>query len=156
MTAWAGRWRQAGHLARRFAGALSKRPPTTGDEAWAAQFLLPGESTLWKRLSNADKRHSIAVARRFAEEMGESSRDDMAAVLLHDVGKIVSGLGTPSRVVATIVGPRTQRFRQYHDHESLGAELVREVGSSAETAALLAGTSGRREVIAALRRADHV
>ena len=38
-------------------------------------------------------------------------RDEMAAALLHDVGKVECGLGTFGRVAATVVGPRTQRFR---------------------------------------------
>ena len=146
----------AGHLARRFVGALSRRAPDAIDAEWASGFLLPGEMLLWRRLSNPDKRHSIEVARRFAEDVGETSRDDMAAALLHDVGKLCSGLGTFARVCATVVGPRTRRFRLYHDHERLGADLMREAGSTAQSLALIDETSDRRDVVSALRRADHV
>lgn len=156
MTAVARYLTQVGHLARRFVRALSQRPPADADESWATQFLLPGECALWTTLNHADRRHSIEVARRFAAAMGESPRDDMAAVLLHDVGKLASGLGTWARVAATVLGPRTRRFRLYHDHEMLGAEMARKAGSTGETIALLCGTSDRANVLAALRRADDV
>ena len=48
----------ARHLLRRFAGSLSPRPPTTADEAWAELLLLDGERTLWRRMSNQDRRHA--------------------------------------------------------------------------------------------------
>ena len=57
----------------------------------------------------------------------------MAGALLHDVGKLESGLGTLARVVATIVGPRTARFRRYHDHERIGADLLVAAGSTPVT-----------------------
>ena len=76
-----------------------------------------------------DRRHSILVARRFVEFAPEASRAEVAAALLHDVGKLASGLGTFARVVATVVGPRTDRFRPYHDHERLGAEMLAAAGS---------------------------
>jgi putative nucleotidyltransferase with HDIG domain len=104
----------------------------------------------------ADQRHSIEVARRFSAILAEAQREDMAAALLHDVGKLASGLGTFARVAATLVGPRSGRLRQYHDHERLGAEMLRTAGSSPETIALVANTSLRGDVAAALRHADHV
>ncbi len=144
------------HLVRRFVRALSPRPPGHDDIEWANSFLLPSEADLWHSMSVADQRHSIEVARRFSTLVPESPRDDMAAALLHDVGKLASGLGTFSRVAATVVGPRSRRFRQYHDHEQIGAEMLRSAGSSHETIALVADTSARRDVAAALRRADDV
>ena len=64
----------------------------------------------------------------------------MAAACLHDVGKLDSGLGTFGRVAATIVGPRTARFRRYHDHEAIGARWLEERGSSPATVALVRRT----------------
>ena len=55
-------------------------------------------------------------------------RAEMAGALLHDVGKVQSGLGTWGRVAATVVGPRTRRFRQYHDHEQIGASMAAQAG----------------------------
>lgn len=101
----------------------------------------------------ADRRHSIEVARRFVAARPAASRDEIAAALLHDVGKVASRLGTFGRVVATVVGPRTDRFRTYHDHEAIGARLATTAGSSALTIALIAG-DGPPEVAAALQAAD--
>jgi predicted HD phosphohydrolase len=140
------------HLGRRFVSSLSRREPGVADVAWVDSHLLAGERDLWQRMSAADRRHSITVARRF-EALGPWSRDEMAAALLHDVGKIDSGLGTCGRVVATIVGPRTARFRRYHDHETIGADMLAAAGSTDVTVELVRG-HGR--AAAALRDADDV
>ncbi len=54
------------HLVARVARSLSPVPPSVEAENWADDHLLPGERQLWIRLSNQDRRHSVAVARRFA------------------------------------------------------------------------------------------
>ncbi len=92
------------HLAARFFGSLSSRPPDPDEEAWAQAQLLPGELALWVSMSNQDRRHSTKVARRFVEARPEATRAERAGALLHDVGKIECGLGTWGRVLATIVG----------------------------------------------------
>jgi HD domain len=143
----------APHLARRFVTSLSRREPTVAETAWVDSQLLDSESTLWRGLSAADRRHAIEVARRF-ESLGENwSRDEMAGALLHDIGKLDSGLGTFGRVVATIAGPRTARFRRYHDHEQIGADLLAAAGSSDVTVELV---RGRGRAVGALRAADHI
>ena len=118
-----------GHLARRFAGSVSRRRPPSADEAWAEGWLGDAERTLWRRLSNVDRRHAIEVARRFAARRPDATRAEMAGAVLHDVGKREAGLGTIGRVVATVVGPRSARFRTYHDHEEIGAAWL-ELGDS--------------------------
>ncbi len=145
--------RHAGHLARRFATSLSRRPPPATDVAWAHTHLLAAEADLWDRMSVQDRRHSLLVARRFVALAPGAQRPQVAAALLHDVGKSVSGLGTFARVVATVVGPRTARFRDYHDHERLGAEMLHAVGSAADTVELV---QGRGPAAKALRQADDV
>jgi hypothetical protein len=142
------------HLARRFAGSLSRREPGVADIAWAESFLLDAELELWRRMAAPDRRHSIAVARRF-EKLGaeEWTREEMAGALLHDVGKLEADIGTFSRVVATVVGPRTSRFRRYHDHERIGARMLAAAGSSAVTAELL---TGKGRAAAALAEADNI
>jgi response regulator RpfG family c-di-GMP phosphodiesterase len=84
-----------------------------------------------------DQRHSVEVARRFSELHPTFSRDEVAAALLHDIGKVESELGIMGRVVATIAGPKGEKFRRYHDHELIGLNLCRKAGSSAETLRLL-------------------
>lgn len=125
------------HLARRFVTSLPPTPPRPQDEAWADQHLLAGERELWVRLSNQDRRHSIGVARRFVASRPGASRAEIAGALLHDVGKIECRLGTFGRVAATLLGPRTEKFRIYHDHEAIGARLAEAAGSDPATVELV-------------------
>lgn len=131
---------KVGHLVARFVTSLSPRPPSVTDEVWAEDHLTAAEVQLWRQLSNQDRRHSVKVARRFLGRRPGATRPEMAGALLHDVGKIRCGLGTFGRAVATVVGGRTERFRAYHEHEAIGAELVAAAGSSPATVALVAGT----------------
>ena len=80
------------------------------------------------------------------------TRAEIAGALLHDVGKVRCGLGTWGRVAATLVGPVTPRFRAYHDHEPIGADLLVLVGSDPVTAELVAGGGPAFED---LRASDH-
>ena len=139
------------HLARRFAGSLSRSEPSAADVAWAQSHLLPKEAALWSRMTVQDRRHSLLVARRFVERRPDASPAEVAGALLHDIGKLDAGLGTVGRVVATVVGPRTERFRRYHDHERLGAGLLRDAGSHETTIEL---TQGRGPAAEFLHAAD--
>jgi hypothetical protein len=140
------------HLAARFVTSLPPTPPSVDDEVWVDDHLLAGERVLWVQLSNQDRRHSAAVGRRFVEARPAATRAEIAGAILHDVGKIECGLGTWGRVVATLVGPRTRRFRAYHDHERIGAEMARSAGSDPATVDLVAE---RGPAFTALRASDH-
>jgi len=85
--------------------------------------------------------------------MGQWTREEMAGALLHDIGKLESGLGTWMRVAATVVGPHTERFRMYHDHEEIGADMLTTAGSAEVTVDLLRG-NGRAS--SALMAADNI
>jgi len=143
----------AGHLVRRFVTSLSRREPDADDERWARSHLGPGEVELWARMAAPDRRHAVTVARRFVALRGGATPAEVAGALLHDVGKVESGLGVAGRVVATVVGPRTARFRTYHDHEAIGAGLAAERGSDPVTVALIRDEG---PAAAALRAADDV
>ena len=153
---------RVGHLARRFAGSLSTRPPAPAEAAWGESFLLPTELLLWRQLDNIDRRHALAVARRFHELRPAAPRAELAGALLHDIGKLDSGLGTGSRVVASIVGPRTARLRRYHEHETIGARWLSEAGSHQVTVQLVNGSASSSDepelaaAGAALRVADDI
>ena len=125
------------HLVARFVVSLSARPPEPAEETWAESQLLASEVELWRRMSNQDRRHSAKVARRFIAAMPTATRAQIAGALLHDVGKIECGLGTWGRVLASAVGGRTERFRLYHDHESIGARLAEAAGSDPVTVELI-------------------
>ena len=143
---------KAWHLAARFVTSLPPTPPSVDDEIWVDEHLLAGERSLWVQLSNQDRRHSAAVARRFVAARPEAPRAEIAGAILHDVGKLECGLGTFGRVVATLVGPRTAAFRAYHDHEAIGAAMAREVGSEPATVDLIAQ---RGPAFDALEASDH-
>jgi hypothetical protein len=135
----------AGHLVRRFFGSLRTSGPPPGDEAWARDALLAGERPLWDRMSNPDRRHAVAVARRAEAALGpRATRPVVAAALLHDVGKIDSGFGTFARVgvtlAAAVVGHRwlsrrPGRVGRYVRHDVVGAELLEQAGSDPLTRA---------------------
>jgi hypothetical protein len=141
------------HLTKRFWGSVSTAPPAAPDEAWATTYLSPAEAELWSRMAAQDQRHSIQVARRFAELRPDATRQEMAGALLHDAGKRRAGLGTFGRVVATIVGPRTTRFREYHDHERIGAEWAALANADPATIELIRGEG---PAAADLRAADEI
>lgn len=142
-----------GHLARRFWSSLSRRPPSAADTSWALEQLLPGEAALWQSMPVQDRRHSLLVARRFVAAGPVPERAEVAGALLHDVGKLEAGLGTFSRVAATLIGPRTARFRAYHDHEAIGARMAADAGSDPVTVELI---QGRGPTADRLSTADHV
>jgi hypothetical protein len=144
----AGSWR---HLTRRFFGSLRPGGPPPADAVWAEDQLLSNEVELWRRMSGPDRRHGIAVARRVERALGhEASRPVLAAALLHDVGKVDSGLGTYGRVIATVsarfAGHEaarewkasngfTRRVGLYLLHPELGGDALELAGSNRLTVA---------------------
>ena len=135
------------------------------EEAWALGWLLPGEQSLWRRMSGPDRRHAAGVARGTASLLDDGGplpgREVMAAALLHDVGKVESGLGTFARVGVTLAAmavgrdrlaspPRDhpdhwaaprwfvtirQRAGDYLRHDSIGAAMLAEAGADPSTVA---------------------
>ena len=129
------------HLSGRFIASLRPGPPASIDEDWARDQLNEGERAIWARLSNPDRRHAIAVARAVEATLGgDVDRPVLAAALLHDCGKVVSQLRTPTRVVATLVWAVVEesaadrwadssssikrRLAQYWSHPRLGAAML--------------------------------
>lgn len=141
----------AAHLVGRFVGSLRPGGPSSADVGWVQTQLLEAEWDLWRRMSGPDRRHSVAVARDVERRLGdEASRPVLAAALLHDVGKSVSGLRTYGRVVATLSGifgghemaahwstkqGFTRRVGLYLRHDELGADLLQMAGSDPLTVA---------------------
>jgi hypothetical protein len=151
------------HLARRFFGALRPGGPSADDRAWVEAVLEPGELALWARQPGHDQRHSAGVARQVEAELagGPHAGDTrwLACALLHDIGKLASGLGIPARVLATLVGRATdgavadweehrgllwgrlvklprlrRRIALYLRHPELGADMIQLAGGRAEVA----------------------
>lgn len=125
------------HLAQRFIGSLSPRPLAAADHAWVAETLGSGEWGLWERMPLADRKHAAGVAREVDRRLDDAGAPVLAAALLHDVGKIESGLGTFGRVAATILaavfgrerasawtGGWRGRVGTYLRHPEIGAGLL--------------------------------
>jgi hypothetical protein len=141
----------AAHLTRRFFGSLRPGGPPPADDEWACSQMLPSEVALWRRMRSADRRHAVGVAREVERSLGaEATRPVVAAALLHDVGKIESGLGTYGRVIATVCGmiagretakdwTRARGFTRkvglYLLHPDLGGDLLGMAGSDPLTEA---------------------
>ena len=139
------------HLVSRFFTSLWPVGPPAADEAWAAGALLPAEVDLWRRMSGADRRHAVGVARRTGAALGAAAtRPVVAAALLHDVGKIDSGFGPVRRALATMAEmvaghAAADRWRRqpglvgragrYLCHDRIGADLLRAAGSDPLTEA---------------------
>lgn len=140
-----------GHLARRFVRSLRPGGPSSVDQRWVDELLLPAEADLWRRMSGPDRRHAVGVAREVQRALGhEATRPVLAAALLHDVGKIEAHLGTYGRVIATLsakaAGPEmahtwrrqrgfSRRVGLYLLHPSLGGDLLELAGSDPLTVA---------------------
>lgn len=134
------------HLVRRFLGSLSPVPLRAEDEAWTNAQLGPGERQLWQRMSRADQKHAVGVARVVADRVGADERAVIAAALLHDIGKVDADLGTFGRVAATLVGRRRGarwqdapgirgRIGRYLHHDAIGAGLLADAGADPLTVA---------------------
>ena len=125
------------------------------ERQWVQSVLSPSEFDVWNNMMVQDRRHSVMVGRRFVMYRPTATQSEIAGALLHDVGKSVARLGSFARVIATLVGPRTNRFRQYHDHESIGATMLRSIGSDKLTISMVGGTCVG-ELRQALSRADDI
>ncbi len=135
----------AAHLVKRFAGSLRPGGPRSVDVAWVATVLSSDELALWRRMYGPDRRHSVQVARDVEADLGvEATHPVLAAALLHDVGKVQSGLRTYTRVMATLVAAVagrdmapawaqssgiTRRIGLYLMHDEIGADLLAMAGS---------------------------
>ena len=143
------------HLVRRFVRSIGGRQVTEQQLLWVSEVLNQSELVLWKQMSNPDQRHSVYVGERFVALLPNATQQEIAGVLLHDIGKIESQLNTLERVIATLVGPRSSRFRSYHDHERIGVELLTQAGSLETTIGVLNGCASPK-VVRAFSDADHI
>ncbi|MEK9938892.1 MAG: hypothetical protein VW552_09170, partial [Ilumatobacter sp.] len=81
----------------------------------------------------------------------DSTRAEVAGSLLHDIGKVDAPRSALVRVWYVV--SRSRNAQRYRDHEAVGADLLRGVGSDPVTVQLVAG-EGPRESRDALRQAD--
>ena len=140
------------HLAKRAVTSFSNDPLSGGDVERVERLLLLPEFELWWSMQPRDQRHSLQVYERFMRFYPPAKRTEQAAALLHDSGKTVSDLGWFMRIAATVCGPRGAAFAMYHDHETIGAQML-QGKSEQRTIDLVAGTVDD-VVMTALRDAD--
>jgi len=138
------------HLAGRFFGSLSPIGPPEAEVQWARDQLNEGEQALFDRMSRADRRHAIGVARE-AKRLATAARmavpdGFVQAALLHDVGKVEADLGTVARALVTLLAIALGRERllswqaspsrwraqagSYLVHDRVGADLLAAAGSN--------------------------
>lgn len=140
------------HLAGRFFGALRPGGASSADREWVAGVLTPEELTLWRRLPAHDQRHTALVARRVEVALARSAYAGdtrwLACALLHDIGKVASGLSVPGRVLATLADRAARgrlsdweerrglarRLALYLRHGEIGADMIRLAGGREEVA----------------------
>jgi hypothetical protein len=139
------------HLVGRFFSSLAPLPVRATDREWVERVLQPEELDLWSKLSRADRRESIAVARRTEAALAGTEYEGdprwSAAALLHDVGKLDARFGPVRRSVATILaavlGRRVvegwvdksgflRRCALYTFHDQLGSDRLRMAGGRKE------------------------
>ena len=125
------------HLVRRFFGSLVPAGEPRADREWILENLIEGEQDIWRTMSRPDRRHAAGVARRVERALGdEAGRPVIAAALLHDCGKTVSGLGTYGQALAwRETRGFTRRVGLYVLHPELGADLLGMAGSAPLTVA---------------------
>ncbi len=149
------------HLAKRFVGALDQRKISQHEIKSVRDALSSREFELWSTMPLIDKKHSVVVMRRFVDRLPNAEVAAVRASLLHDVGKTKANLGVAMRVLATVAGSRGVRFSLYHDHEAIGGQMLRQIGSDETTWRLVAGEIGDDEsrllqIVKALRAADEI
>jgi hypothetical protein len=130
------KWSYLLHLSRRTWHSYTARPLSEADLLLIRELLLPQEFELWNQFGVEDKSHSFVVWKRFMERIPHASIAQQRSALLHDIGKIAVQLSTTQRVIATFVGPRTIKYRTYHDHENIGLQMLND-RSNQETVELL-------------------
>lgn len=122
------------HLLRRFFGSLRARPATPVEQLEVADLLSAGEAAVFWAQPRPDVRHALDSLGRLRGQ-GPVSPQMERAVLLHDVGKRHSGLGTIGRSIASGLQmlhlPRTTRMQRYLDHGELGADELEALGAGA-------------------------
>ena len=76
------------HLVSRFVRSIGGRQVTEQQLLWVSEVLNQSELALWKQMSNPDQRHSVYVGERFVALLPNATQQEIAGVLLHDIGKI--------------------------------------------------------------------
>lgn len=126
---------------------------TRVDESFARSYLSSQEFALFNQLPFFEKKHSVTVARKMRElAVINPALDQHKLVklgLLHDIGKVAEHNSVLSKSVMVIIrhflpglynwlaerGRKDSYFKRFYIHKhhgAVGAELLRQIGVSAE------------------------
>lgn len=164
----------AAYRVQQFLAAVTAGQLSTADWALVARYLTPAQLALFKCLPENDQQHALAVARTLLDQ-GWKDTELIQAALLHDIGKMDSGLHLMYRVAIVLLRalwPAGLRWlaasdrgwrRPFHIHQhhpEIGARLAAEAGASPRVVELIlhhqspaCGGADARE-LAALQAAD--
>ncbi len=137
------------------------------DDRFARDWLSDPEYGLYLRMDRRDRAHSVLVARRLLH-LGASSRDTVAAALLHDVAKSLLPFSALNRIIVHLYRPAglpaeplgrglrgALQLREHH--EEIGARMIEQAGGSSEVARLVRAMGspvGGDRKVELLRQAD--
>jgi len=126
------------HLIRRFFRSLRPAPAAPEEQRQVAALLTTEEAAVFWSQPRPDVRHALGCLDRLRS--GGPARPELErAVLLHDIGKRRSGLGTLGRSLASGLAivrlPRTGRMQRYLDHGDIGADELEALGAGSVEAA---------------------
>jgi len=141
------------HLVSRYREMGIPVTSEVADTEFARTHLPEPLLVLWSTMDVRDRRHAVTVTRRFVTLVPDARPAEMAAALLHDVGKAQCSLGRGGRVLATLFGGLTREMRVYRRHEEIGAQAIARAGGDQRTVDMVAGRSNDAAA-RALREAD--
>ncbi|MEG0006314.1 MAG: HD family phosphohydrolase [Clostridium sp.] len=108
---------------------------TDEDRGFINKYLLPSDRDIFNKLPTHEKKHSINVA-RYVMENNNVDDNIIRATLLHDVGKINSGLNPFFKgaiVIMDGISPSITKklnfikpVRVYYNHPSIGGKIYRD------------------------------
>lgn len=121
------------HLAKRLVDFVTVHPVADGDVELVRSWLSPAEAEIFFAQSYQDQAHGFQAGSYVADRQPER-HDLIRAATLHDVGKRHANLGALGRSLASLAIkanlPMSPRMELYRDHPRLGADELREAGSS--------------------------
>ncbi|WP_350344201.1 HD domain-containing protein [Proteinivorax tanatarense] len=119
---------------------------TEDEEMWVKKVLNGQQQKLFFSLPIYEQRHSIDVAKSIMKKAGQLNKDEynllIKAALLHDIGKVNTGLNPITKSIAVIYDcfnsrkkiPSKPKFLQaYYLHPDLGVEFLQRDGDANKT-----------------------
>lgn len=114
------------------------------DDAWAEQYLNPGERLVYRGMDARDREHACRVTQNLLRDFPKASPELIAAALLHDCGKSVRRYNIVERVLVGLIPQRLSHLLPpigaigiRSAHPELGAQLLARAGARPRVAQLV-------------------